>query len=71
MPGDMDGLALAEIARTRHPRLPYLLVSGYSESTAQALRQGFRVLRKPFSLAELDLVVVELLGLGAQQDPGI
>jgi signal transduction histidine kinase/CheY-like chemotaxis protein len=66
MPGGADGLVLAEQARARRPGLPLLLVSGYSESTTEALARGFPVLRKPFSLSELDSILARLLGPGAR-----
>jgi PAS domain S-box-containing protein len=52
MPGAMDGTALARALRERHPGLPVLLVTGYSQAAAQATPE-FTVMRKPFQLAEL------------------
>jgi PAS domain S-box-containing protein len=52
MPGTMDGIALARALRERHPGLPVLLVTGYSQAAAQAAPE-FTVMRKPFQLAEL------------------
>jgi signal transduction histidine kinase len=54
MPGEMDGMALAEAARSSWPRLPVLLVSGYSERASQAQARGFAVINKPYSLPELE-----------------
>lgn len=47
MPGSRDGLALAREIRRRHPDLPVILMTGYSEAAPAALREGFPVLEKP------------------------
>jgi CheY-like chemotaxis protein len=52
MPGAMDGLALATELRKRQPRLPVLLVTGYSRAEAKAAGD-FVIMRKPIGLAEL------------------
>jgi signal transduction histidine kinase/CheY-like chemotaxis protein len=54
MPGEMDGMALAQVIRTRWPGLPVILVSGYSESAAEARDRGFPVMNKPYSLPDLE-----------------
>jgi signal transduction histidine kinase/CheY-like chemotaxis protein len=64
MPGELDGLGLAERVRADDPALPILLVSGYSESSAAAVARGFRVMRKPYALAELGRVLAALLRAG-------
>jgi len=50
MPGKMDGIGLARSIREKRPRLPILLVTGYSES---ATNSEFPILRKPYQLHEL------------------
>ena len=62
MPGDEDGLALAETVRERWPEIPVLLLSGYSASLVEAGARGFRVLRKPFPLPDLGVLLRELVG---------
>lgn len=49
LPGGMDGLQLARSLRRRHPRLPIVLISGYSPALAehQGL-SGAEFLPKPF-----------------------
>ncbi|KQV49486.1 hypothetical protein ASC95_17990 [Pelomonas sp. Root1217] len=47
MPGDMDGLALARHVRAAFPDLPVVLMSGYSESAADAAKFGLDVVPKP------------------------
>jgi signal transduction histidine kinase/ActR/RegA family two-component response regulator len=54
MPGEMDGIGLAQTIRARWPALPVLLVSGYSERAADAQARGFPVLSKPYSLPEVE-----------------
>jgi DNA-binding NtrC family response regulator len=53
MPGEMDGLGLAQACRERFPGIPVLLTSGYSDAAAAADGR-FDILRKPFELAALE-----------------
>jgi PAS domain S-box-containing protein len=52
MPGKMDGVGLAMTVRAQHPKLPILLMTGYSASTMEIGAQ-FPILRKPYQLHEL------------------
>jgi PAS domain S-box-containing protein len=52
MPGKMDGIGLAKAIREKNPKIPILLVTGYSASTTEASSQ-FPILRKPYQLHEL------------------
>jgi len=61
MPGRMDGLMLARTVRRRHPRLPVLLATGYSEA-AQNAGSEFTILRKPYMLHELSGAIGRLRG---------
>ena len=54
MPGEMDGITLAKTIRKRWPKLPVILVSGYSERAAEAQARGLTVLNKPYSLPDLE-----------------
>jgi CheY-like chemotaxis protein len=54
MPGELDGIGLAQVIQTRWPGLPVLLVSGYSERAADAQTRGFPVLNKPYSLPDVE-----------------
>jgi PAS domain S-box-containing protein len=56
MPGAMDGIALAREIRARHPDIPVLLTSGYSD-VAHHADSEFAIMRKPFQLASLDQAV--------------
>ncbi|WP_332768887.1 ATP-binding protein [Phenylobacterium sp.] len=57
MPGSMDGAALARVILRRWPSLPVLLVSGYSDTAAEAQRQGIAVVPKPYDLSALERAV--------------
>jgi CheY-like chemotaxis protein len=53
MPGGIGGLELAEAIRELYPSVPVLLITGYSAKAREGLKDGFEVLKKPFSLPEL------------------
>jgi len=53
MPGEMDGRALAREVRRRHPALPVLLTTGYSEAAELATAEGLRLLPKPYRIDAL------------------
>jgi PAS domain S-box-containing protein len=55
MPGPMNGIDLAREVRRRRSSLPVLLTSGFAERALQgATGENFRVLAKPYALAELE-----------------
>ncbi|MGN6496165.1 MAG: ATP-binding protein [Tsuneonella sp.] len=54
MPGAMGGLELARAIRARRPDAAILLMTGYSEAAGSAEAEGYPVLRKPFTLAQLE-----------------
>jgi len=47
MPGELDGLGLAEYLRQRHPELPVVLMTGYARELHEASARRFTVLSKP------------------------
>ena len=53
MPGGTDGIALARWLREHRPRLPVVLMTGYSGELAQARGLGLQVLPKPSAPAAL------------------
>lgn len=61
MPGT-NGLELARHVRDRFPDLPIILTSGYSELLARDPGHGFTLLRKPYSLKQLAVVMTEAAG---------
>ena len=61
MPGDMDGLALAKAIRERHPGLPVVLTTGYSEAAATATSERFRLLSKPYGIDAMEATLAEAL----------
>jgi PAS domain S-box-containing protein len=69
MPGEMDGVKLAEMLRERNPDLPVLLVTGYSEALRHGTRE-FTVLRKPFELSELSRAAANLIATAKLADTG-
>lgn len=54
MPGGQDGLDLAHRLGKEWPGLPILLYSGYGGAPARVAAVGLPLLRKPFTLEELD-----------------
>ncbi|MYZ48030.1 hybrid sensor histidine kinase/response regulator [Propylenella binzhouense] len=67
MPGGLTGLDLAREVRRLRPGLPIVLATGYSSSAEQAVREGYTVLRKPFSLDQLRSAVSGALEEGSEQ----
>jgi PAS domain S-box-containing protein len=59
MPGKLDGLGLARAIRLKHPGLPILLATGYSEA-AQSAQADFPILRKPYQIHELSRALSDL-----------
>lgn len=53
MPGEMDGLGLAQEIRRRSPDLPVLLTTGFSEAASAATGEAFRLLPKPYGIDSL------------------
>jgi CheY-like chemotaxis protein len=70
MPGDMDGLALAKAIRARHPALPVLLTTGYSEAASAATAETFRLLSKPYGIDALATALAETLAESRGGDAG-
>ena len=49
MPGEMDGIALAQLAKERRPDIRLLIASGQASPTQEELPNGSEFLRKPWS----------------------
>lgn len=62
----MDGAALIRILRQRHPDLPIVVTTGFSEHLPDEEPGRLVVLRKPYSLSALVPVITALLpgGMG-------
>jgi two-component system NtrC family sensor kinase len=60
MPG-MSGLELGRLIREHHPETPVVLASGYSDRAAIAVREGFTLLQKPYSLEALRKSLTEAM----------
>jgi signal transduction histidine kinase/ActR/RegA family two-component response regulator len=69
MPGEMDGLALAKAIRERHPGLPVVLTTGFSEAAAAAAAERFRLLSKPYGIEALAAILSDALGEAAHRTP--
>ena len=64
MPGEMDGLAMARQLRQARPRLPIVLISGYSAALTEA--RDFIVLNKPCAPSDLLAALKQAMdGIGA------
>jgi two-component system, NtrC family, sensor kinase len=60
MPG-MSGLELGRRIRRDHPGAAIVLASGYSDKASEALREGFVLLHKPYSLDALRKVLGQMM----------
>jgi signal transduction histidine kinase/CheY-like chemotaxis protein len=58
MPGRISGIDLAELVRQRHPSLPVVLATGYTEQ--QASVPGVRILAKPYPIEKVVALLSEL-----------
>ncbi|HVX99663.1 MAG TPA: PAS domain S-box protein [Pseudorhodoplanes sp.] len=58
MPGRLDGLGLARLIRQRHPVLPVLLATAYSDA-AHRVPNDFPILRKPYQMHELSQAIAK------------
>jgi len=70
MPGGLNGFQLAEKVSAANPRLPVLLMSGFSADAAGIsgmTHSDYRILRKPFGSRELDESVRRALTNNAQE----
>ena len=63
MPG-MSGIELAIEVGRLYPGIPIILASGYSDALAQGGTQGFKLLRKPYSVEELAVKLTKALAGG-------
>lgn len=66
MPGQMDGIGLARTLRQRYPGIGVLLATGFSRDETDTLQTEFRILRKPYSMRELQ---EGILGLQSKTVP--
>jgi signal transduction histidine kinase len=60
MPGELDGVALAQCVRQEYPDVAVLLTSGYARA-ANLLEIGLPILRKPYQLATLARAIRDAL----------
>jgi DNA-binding NtrC family response regulator len=64
MPGELDGVGLANKVRELQPNVVILLITGFADSPRmrEAAERGYRVLEKPFRDSELQAAIAEELG---------
>jgi CheY-like chemotaxis protein len=67
LPGDLDGVALAQTIRSRYPHLPVVLTSGYAKALGG--RHGLPILRKPYQLSALAQTIRDNLGAAGSAPP--
>lgn len=60
MPGEMNGIELAQTLRKRHPSLPIIITTGYHHSV-EGINE-FPVLKKPYEMAALAQALEQALG---------
>ncbi|MDB5650211.1 MAG: sensor hybrid histidine kinase [Hyphomicrobiales bacterium] len=68
MPG-MNGVELASIVSERHPGLPIVLTSGYSDALAEIRGGAFQLIQKPYSVEALSRVLSAAVGPIASPGP--
>jgi CheY-like chemotaxis protein len=59
IPGEYDGLMLARRIRSRFPKIPIVLATGYAKLFDSALE--FPVLRKPYQIGDLARAINQAL----------
>jgi CheY-like chemotaxis protein len=57
----VSGLEIAREIRARYANLPVILMTGYSEALLQGAPRGVPVLAKPFSRADLEAAIQQVL----------
>jgi len=60
MPGEVDGITLARIARDRHPFMQLLFVSGYVTQDSAALPEGGHFFGKPYDVEQISSTLMKL-----------
>jgi CheY-like chemotaxis protein len=71
MPGAMNGVMLARVARQRFPHLRVLLATGFAAEVVErdgSLAGEFEILGKPYRRAELLSRVRDVLDAGPEED---
>jgi CheY-like chemotaxis protein len=61
MPGEMNGIKLAKTLRKQRPDLPVVLTTGFYSAGEEAVKDGFRILHKPYPIEKLAALLDEVL----------
>ncbi|MCE7797108.1 ATP-binding protein [Sphingobium sufflavum] len=64
MPGTLNGIDLVHRVAERWPRLPAMLMTGYSAAAASAASEGIPLLVKPYTIQQLSAELEVLIGGG-------
>ena len=70
MPGGMSGLELARALRERHPGLPVLLATGYTQWDSRMGDEDFTFIKKPYRREALAAAIRKALNATAVVDDG-
>ncbi|UPK85355.1 response regulator [Pseudomonas sp. A2] len=62
MPGQIDGLELANVIWSHYPLLPVIIISGHTTLSSEALPDNARFISKPCTIDSLSRNMAELLG---------
>jgi signal transduction histidine kinase/ActR/RegA family two-component response regulator len=62
MPGEIDGVQLAQHIRAHYPALPVVLISGYTDKLGLVEDLGIPVLSKPFNIESLKRFLAAAVG---------
>ncbi|MDH3393327.1 MAG: ATP-binding protein, partial [Desulfobulbaceae bacterium] len=70
LPGEQNGIQLADVVQGKRPEMPVILSSGYTDQKSQWSiidERGFAFLQKPFNIGELGRMVYDVLEKGEQK----
>ena len=67
LPGEQNGIQLADVVREKRPGMPVILSSGYTDQKSQWAiieERGFAFLQKPFNIGTLGRIVYDVIDKG-------
>jgi two-component system, NtrC family, sensor kinase len=60
MPGELDGIELAQFIQRKYPHLSVALMTGYTDKLSQAEELGIPILSKPFNIEALTNLLIPI-----------